>query len=347
MGDPVLAEPGGIQNLPVGERPRGISIDDFNNDGRMDIAVANADSDTVTILLQGDDSGQFIRQDYDAGNEPSDIETGDFDRDGDMDAAIANHETSSVTVLLNDGVGRFSPAPGSPYETEAEPHLHGLAVGDFDDDGWLDIAADSSDTDAVVMLRGSSEGFTLVDPLVAGRFPYYRIDSLPTASGSDILVPSPRAHRVSRIAPRQVTAQQPALIGDAEGAMMVISANLNGDDRADVVAVMNGAVIMWAAEDSGFSVLPDMPVPFHTPTEIAAGDIDGDGRDEVVVGLWDDDSVHILSSEGTSLGSVRACYRPAALAVADLNGDARAEIAAGCWNDEKIMIFDAADNLLD
>ena len=332
--------PGGVPlSFNVGDRPRGISVGDLNGDGKPDLAVANADSDTLTVLLQLANGGAFVRKDYPAGNEPSDIELGDFDRDGDLDAAFANHETSMITVLLNDGDGRFVPSAGSPFETGAAPHLHGLAVGDFDGDDWLDIAADSSDRDVVVVLLGGRDGFRLAEPLVAGRFPYFRIDTLPTSDGADILVPSPKANRVSIIAPRRSAPRQLIHVGDANGAMIVINANLDGDNQQDVVATIDTGVAMWAAVVNGFALVPGTPVPFDTPTEITAGDVDGDGLDEIAVGLWDDDQIYLLKSDGTSFGSVTACFRPAAIALADLDGDGKAELIAGCWNEGKILVF--------
>ena len=37
--------------IPVGDRPISVAVGDFNGDGRLDLAVANARSNTVTILL--------------------------------------------------------------------------------------------------------------------------------------------------------------------------------------------------------------------------------------------------------------------------------------------------------
>ena len=338
-GNAASVEGGKILSIDVGDRPRAIAVADLDGDNRADIAVANADGDSVTILLRSAEADTFVRTDYPAGNEPSDVELGDFDRDGDLDAAFANHETSMVTVLLNDGRGAFAPAPSSPYDTQARPHLHGLAVGDFDGDGWLDIAADSSDSDLVVVLRGGPSGFRRGQPFDAGLFPYYRIASLLAPGGTDILVPSPRANRVSRIAPRRSASSAPIVVGDATGAMMVIAADLDGAGEDDVVATIDGGVAMWRAEGGSYRPLEGTPAPFDTPTEIASGDIDGDGRDEVAVGLWEDDRVHVIGSDGKVRGSIEACYRPAALAVADLDDDGRAEIVAGCWNEAKIMIL--------
>ncbi|ANU06735.1 FG-GAP repeat domain-containing protein [Paraurantiacibacter namhicola] len=328
----------GPLSLDVGDRPRGIALADLDGDGRMDIAVANADSDSLSILLQSAD-GTFVRSDFAAGNEPSDIELADFNGDGTLDAAFANHETSLVTVLLGDGSGGFAPMPGSPFDSGARPHLHGLAVGDFNSDGHLDIAADSSDLDSIAVLLGKAGGFEAGQQVAAGQFPYYRVDARPDGAQTGILIPSPRAHTVSLIPGLADGGAALVAVGQARGAMMVVDANLDSKGGRDVVAAHENAVSLWVAGDEGFTALPGSPLAFEIPTEIAVGDMDGDGRDEIAIGLWDSDRVHILSPEGALLGTIAACFRPVGLAIGDVDGDGRGDLVAGCWEEPRVMLF--------
>ena len=321
----------------VGERPRAIITADFNGDGLRDIATANADSDNVSVLLAGMD-GVFTRADFPAGNEPADIATADFDRDGTPDLAIANHETSAVTILLNDGSGGFTPMPGSPFETDARPHLHSVAVGDFDGDGFADLASDSSETDSIAVLFGREGGFHSARQVDVGEFPYYRLGTLPTETGTRVLVPSPRAHRVSEVDPSR--AGSLSVIGPAVGAMMARSGSFSSTGGIDAAAIVTDGVVMWRRTGAGFARITADPVAFDNPTDLAVGDLDGDGRDEIIVSVWESDQITILSPEGERIGSITACFRPAALHIADLDGDKRGEILAGCWNEPKILVFD-------
>ncbi|QUL38511.1 VCBS repeat-containing protein [Erythrobacter sp. JK5] len=323
-------------SIAVGERPRAIIAADFNGDGRIDIAVANADGDSVSILL-GDRAGDFARTDFPGGNEPADIAIADFNADGAVDLAVANHETSSVTILLNDGAGSFSPMPGSPYDTGARPHLHSVAVADFNGDGFADIASDSSDTDSIAVLFGNSGGFEPARQVDVGDFPYYRLGVLPSNVGTQVLVPSPRAHLVGKIDPSNKSGL--SVVGDAQGAVMARNGNFAGRGPYDATAIMTDGIVIWHRDGEAYERVSKQPVAFDNPTELAVGDLDGDGRDEIVVGLWESDEIHVVSSEGKRLGSIGACFRPAALHIADLDGDGSGEIIAGCWNETKILIF--------
>ena len=137
-----------------------MEIADFNRDRNPDLAIANSRSNNVTILL-GDGKGGFVEakgSPFPAGHSPNDICIGDFDGDGKLDLAIANHEVKYLTVLLGDGQGGFSPAPGSPVTVLSRPHTHGVAAGDFNQDGKLDLVTESWAENKVTVVFGNGRG---------------------------------------------------------------------------------------------------------------------------------------------------------------------------------------------
>src|SRR5207253_1548056 len=77
-------------NYPTGPNPQAIVSADFNNDGQLDLATANAGNDTVTVLL-GDGQGGFAAASHlSVGSTPVSVAVGDFDSDGNLDLATAN-----------------------------------------------------------------------------------------------------------------------------------------------------------------------------------------------------------------------------------------------------------------
>src|SRR5690348_13490211 len=76
---------GGI--FPTGANPRAVVTADFNGDGRLDLAIADKDSNSVSILL-GNGNGTFGSQlTFAAGTGPVSLAVGDFNGDGKLDLA--------------------------------------------------------------------------------------------------------------------------------------------------------------------------------------------------------------------------------------------------------------------
>jgi hypothetical protein len=73
-----------------------------------------------------------------AGPHASIVAAADLNHDSRPDLVGANLEDGTVTILLNDGGGRFHPAPGSPFNAGSQPN--DFAVADFNHDGNPDLA---------------------------------------------------------------------------------------------------------------------------------------------------------------------------------------------------------------
>jgi hypothetical protein len=106
---------------------------DFDDDGDLDLAVANDGEPNRLYVNQGDRFYQTAQ--FGAGRTWS-LAWGDYDNDGDLDLAAGNGYGSAQNHLfINDGGGAFiSRDAFNAASTEA------LAWGDFDADGDLDLA---------------------------------------------------------------------------------------------------------------------------------------------------------------------------------------------------------------
>ena len=88
--------------VAVGNNPDAIVVGDFNNDGRLDLAIANFRDNTVTLLL-GNGDGMFTQASgspYPVGKGPNQIVAADFNGDGKLDLAVANLTDGTVSILL-------------------------------------------------------------------------------------------------------------------------------------------------------------------------------------------------------------------------------------------------------
>src|SRR5512147_1747710 len=88
----------------VGSNPRGIVSADFNGEGVADLAVANHDSGTVSILLGKSDGTFNAATPVTVAANANEIVSADFNGDGIVDLAVAG---STVTILLGNGDGTF------------------------------------------------------------------------------------------------------------------------------------------------------------------------------------------------------------------------------------------------
>ena len=103
----------------------GVVTGDFNGDGHIDLAVANQDGNTVSVVL-GRGDGTFQPQvSYAVGSAPTGIVTGDFNDDGHIDLAVANLNDNTLSVLLGNGDGTFQPQVSYAVGYNPDEHRDG------------------------------------------------------------------------------------------------------------------------------------------------------------------------------------------------------------------------------
>jgi hypothetical protein len=89
----------------TGSIPYSVEVADFNGDGYADLAIANAGSNTISVLLGNGHGGFSVGASPAAGTDPVYAAVADFNGDGVPDLAAADNTTESVTVLLTERVG--------------------------------------------------------------------------------------------------------------------------------------------------------------------------------------------------------------------------------------------------
>jgi hypothetical protein len=142
--------------IPTGGAGSGVTVGDYDSDGLLDVAVANAGSNDVWVFLNtGDGMASFAEPIIvkDVGTEPRSIASGDFTGDGTIDLMVANAGGEGEVVLLrnDEGDGSFLirlpiPVRGRPLGVDPE-----------------DIDRDESALDALVANNQSGSVSALVN----------------------------------------------------------------------------------------------------------------------------------------------------------------------------------------
>src|SRR5262249_42056612 len=100
------------QTFATGSTPQGVAAGDFNGDGKPDLAVADWNSDAVSVLLNTTAAGATTptfntHKEFTAGNMAKGVVVADFNGDGKPDLAVANANVlpagsaASVSVFLD------------------------------------------------------------------------------------------------------------------------------------------------------------------------------------------------------------------------------------------------------
>ena len=142
-----VAEKAGVAD-PPGYFGFGAAFADLNNDGWLDLAVANDSTPNYLYLNRG--NGTFENASYPSGfalNENGleqasmGLAVGDFDNDGWLDLYVTNFSDDYNTLYRNEGGGNFSDISFQlGLATPTIPFLGwGVAFLDYDNDGWKDI----------------------------------------------------------------------------------------------------------------------------------------------------------------------------------------------------------------
>jgi hypothetical protein len=332
----------------AGTQPMAIAAGDFNGDGNLDLAVANANycetfgpvisscaPGGVSVLL-GNGSGGFESQvSYATPGGAFSVVVADFNGDHKLDIAVAGGGPSSpgrVSLLFGNGDGTFQSHIDSTLGTT---NGLSLAAGDFNGDGKTDLAVGGSEFLDIMIGNGD------------GTFLYKE-----HYNGGNVVIAADfnGDGKIDLAVPYQTNAfgkySTAVLLGNGDGTFQtavqyssginpqtLIAADLNGDGKLDLAVAcagggqtgLSGSVAVLLGFGDG--TFPAANLIGTGSAAITSTDLNGDGKLDIAI----PGSLFLGNGDGTFQTVNPGNYVPDRtadfVAAADFNGDGKTDVA--------------------
>jgi predicted nucleotidyltransferase len=350
-----------------------------NGDGTLDLAVTNFFSGTISVLLNttapGAATPNFATQvQFGTGvtGGATRVAMGDVNGDGKLDLAVDNEYNNNVWVLLNTtALGAATPSFAGPVSFTTGISPFAVALGDLNGDGKLDLTVPNfRDNTFSVMLNTTALGAATPSFATQVQFPSgtpgddpYAV-ALGDVNGDgklDVAVANYNSGTVSvflnQTALGAATPSFSAQIqfSTGNGASSVRLGDVNGDGKVDLavsnpfgntVSVLLNTTASGATTPS-FATLASFAVG-SSPTAVALGDVNGDGKEDLMVSNFFSDTVSVLLNT-TAPGATTPSFASQVpfstgsgandVALGDVNGDGKLDVAVPNWNSGTVSVL--------
>ena len=238
---------------PVGANPTDITVGDFNDDGYDDLAVASADSTSITVLT-GSAGGVLDVAAEDVGTTKGvdRMEVADINNDGRMDIVASRLDDTNVAIFRNStrtigGEVTFEPLESIGLTNLNVSERSPIALANFDND--ISAPGDRGTVDIVALPKSSTEITVLKNTLINGG---HRIN----LTGTNDIVGLDFQTRPAVLPPMMDSIDSPPPIVEDAGAQQILLTGIR-KGRAD------GPELQFTATSSDPSIIPN---PTITPT---------------------------------------------------------------------------------
>jgi hypothetical protein len=305
--------------------PKAVAIADINNDGLPDLILLSTGTNVVEIY-RGTSPGNFASTPSQVlplplgsnGQSPGaqTLVVTDLNGDGLPDIAVADTAIGEVSVFLNSA-GNF----GSSTQYAVDGNPIGIAAADFNADGKVDLAVVSNTQDPITNTYNVT--ILLQNAASPGQFvntPHIFDTGLVTPTGlatadlnqdtkSDLVISAGTGMRIlfnSTPSGGSLSFVQSAALTTTPTAGVTIG-EIEGDTLPDIVAISRttSQALVFQSLGNGFFASPILLNLNAVPTAVAIGDLNGDGKNDILVtsGQGTQSAVEVLANQSTG-GSI-------------------------------------------
>ena len=362
------------QTFATGLLPSSVTTIDVNGDGRPDLVVSNIAYNTMSVLLNTTAPRAAVpsyaaQLTFATGQNPYYVAAADLNGDGKPDLVAANGGDNSVSVLVNTttlGAVAVNFTSQQKLATGTDPYF--VTAGDVNGDGKPDlVVVNKNDATVSIYLDTTAPGattpsFATPETFDTGTFPTCAAITDVNGDGKpDLIVADYGSNAVlvlfNTTSPGAATPSFAPQQAFATGSnpVFVIVADINGDGKPDMIATNydQASVSVLLNTTAAGAATPTFTgqqtfATGATPFSIAAADLNGDGKPDLIVGNVQDNTISVLLNT-TVAGALTPSFAakqtfdtgngPLSVAAADINGDGKPDVIETNLFDHTVSIL--------
>lgn len=279
--------------------PVSIAVGDLNNDGKLDIVVANSDSDTLSILKNNCSIGNIafiLDAELMSGTKPYSVAINDLDGDGKLDISVANFNSNTISTFRNTTTGNISFGTKTDFVTSNGPY--NLAIGDLDGDYKNDIAVSCMNSNRLSLLKNTSNvgtiSFAPKSDLITDNAPYVlQMGDVDLDGKLDIAVCNSGSNSVSifrNTSSTGISFAPKVNFNTPSGPLSISISDLDGDEKPELITSnlnsANNSVLKNTSSSGNITFEPHIDFTNNSLGwgSTGIGDLNGDSRPEIITG---------------------------------------------------------------
>jgi hypothetical protein len=271
---------------------------------------------------------------------------------------VALNQNVAVDILLGNGNGTFTPSSAA-FANAAADTTNGLATGDFNADGNLDLAI----IDQIYFLGFVTLGYgdgafnsagvldtttAFVNGVAVGDFNGDgKLDAIVTSAGSGTGTEGAALNVSLGNGDGTFTQAKDSPIALGQNPYAIAVADFNGDGKLDVAVTDQASTVVYILLGNGDGTFgtPTAITVGNAPDAIVAGDFNNDGKLDLAVANSGDNTVTLLlgNGDGTFTPAAGSPYPvgkfPFQMVAADFNGDGKLDLAVVNLTDNTVSIL--------
>lgn len=267
--------------LGLGDAASQVEVGDLDGDGFDDLVVAGTIPGTPLRVARGLGDGEFSLLTWLDADQAGPVVLVDVDGDDVLDLLHGTAQPQTVALSRGLGDGTFA-APITIVDAPTIPStaIARISIGDFDDDGVVDLAFDQGYGffSSIRVFRGAGDGtFTEIAELSSGLFiATAEVGDVDGDGFDDVVVSSGSGPQWYRsLGDGTFAAAQPA----ADGVLRDVFAS----PQVEFVFFESGDIVLRNLVGDAFEEVGRITPPFDTSSSVSStGDVDGDGRTDLV-----------------------------------------------------------------